>query len=121
VVLEVEDILKEFDESIERNEDQGAMTGDLPEVEAGAAGDTAGKDAQAKDAGTGNDPAKNETVLPDPQDADIQDSDEARAEEDQNDEASGPGDKKEGFFSKKKKKDTRVLEKQLEKVEEKAA
>ena len=116
----MEDILKEFDESIERDEEQVGMTGDLQAEETGAAGDTPEGDGQAQDAGT-DDLIKGETGSTKPQDTGDDPEDESGSEEDQNDEASGPGDKKGGPFSKKNKKTSWALEKQLEKVEEKAA
>jgi molecular chaperone GrpE len=108
VVLEVEDILKEFDESIERDEKETGKVADGPgdPMETGGLKQEVIDEAkQAKEAAAEEDldagDAAEEADEADPAEAD--------------DEASGPGDKKKGFF-KKKKKSIRALELELEKA-----
>lgn len=114
----MEDMNKEFDESIGRDAKESGMTGVANGDDAGTAGDAPENDTQAQPAG--DDLKADETKEQELQDADADDPEEAGADGDEADEASGPGDKKGGLFSKKKKKSTRVLEKELEKLEAKA-
>lgn len=111
MVLEVEDIRKEFDESIEGDLQQGS----IPEEDKGSAAEELKKDVGEDLTKDGiNEPESGPDKANDPEL-------EAESDGDQNDEASGPGDKEDGPASKKKKKSARMLEKELEKIEAKAA
>jgi molecular chaperone GrpE len=107
VVLVVEDIKKEFDESIERDETESGMAGEVKDEGVKEAGEVPQGDVEAseeveKDAGVENPEEK------------------AGSGEDDADEPSGPGDKKKSSGSKKKK-SVRALELELEKAAAQAA
>ena len=130
----MEDILKDFDESIERDESAAGPAGQAEEpAGAGTAGQAeagegevpqeaeaedagcAGAEAQADDAGeAGADQTE------DAGEADAESADDAEEDSGDADEESS-GKKKDGFFSKKKKKSSRLLEKELDKAAAKAA